>query len=450
MTPLAKLLLWTWIPVILVLFWWIGPRRAVIASVLVGTLFLPFGGFNIPSFIIYDKFSATGLGILLGILVFDPEGLKTFRPSWLDVPMLVWCVVPFFSMLANDFGVRDAVYPALTHVATWGFPYLGARLYLRGPRAMRELAIGIVLAGLAYVPLCLWEVRMSPQLHRTFYGFHQRTFFMLFRYEGYRPLVFLQSPLMVGLWMSMATVVAFWLWRSGDLRRIRNVPLIWLPPLMALTTILGKTAGAITLMFIGVALFYVTRITKARYAIIGLLLISGTFPLLRSSSLLERDNVIPLLESIYHEERIRSLSYRMYNEDLLAAHALDRPLLGWGGWGRDRIPDPRTGRTAAQDSLWIIAFGKFGFVGLISLIALHLLAPLTFLLRAPPSAWTRSPAVAPAALATVLVLVWIDKLANAMHNPIYLLMIGGLTATVAARAPAWRRRRASARVSVPA
>ena len=38
---------------------------------------------------------------------------------------------------------------------------------------LRDLCLSIIIGGVIYLPLCLYEIRMSPQLHSIFYGFLQ-------------------------------------------------------------------------------------------------------------------------------------------------------------------------------------------------------------------------------------------------------------------------------------
>ena len=61
----------------------------------------------------------------------------------------------------------------------------------------------IVLAGLLYSALIVFEIRMSPQLHKWVYGFFPHTWGQQVRYGGFRPVVFLGH----GLWVSMFTVI---------------------------------------------------------------------------------------------------------------------------------------------------------------------------------------------------------------------------------------------------
>ena len=53
----------------------------------------------------------------------------------------------------------------------WGLPYLFGRMYFGTPEDLRYFAIGMAVGGLAYVPPCIWESRMSPQLLQQVYGY---------------------------------------------------------------------------------------------------------------------------------------------------------------------------------------------------------------------------------------------------------------------------------------
>ena len=76
----------------------------------------------------------------------------------------------------NGIGVYDGASMVLTQMFTWGLPYLIGRIYFNDLESLRELAIGMFLGGLIYVPLCIIDMRMSPQLHVWVYGFRQHAF----------------------------------------------------------------------------------------------------------------------------------------------------------------------------------------------------------------------------------------------------------------------------------
>ena len=74
----------------------------------------------------------------------------------------------------------------------------------------------------------------------------------------------------------------------------------------------------------------------------------------------------------------RAFAFRLAAEEQLRVKAAERPILGWGGWGRSfvrRFEDWRRADTVVTDSLWILVFGKYGAVGLASLL-LTLLVPI--------------------------------------------------------------------------
>ena len=115
----------------------------------------------------------------------------------------------------------------------------------------------------------------------------------------------------------------------------------------------------------------------------------------------------------------------MRNENILAKRALERPVFGWGGWGRNRVLDEAGHDISITDGLWVIVLGINGVVGLASMTALFLLPVALLLVRYPPRTW-RSPGCAAAGLGVLLELYLIDNLSNAMINPIYIMAAGGL------------------------
>ena len=114
-------------------------------------------------------------------------------------------------------------------------------------------------------------------------------------------------------------------------------------------------------------------------------------------------------------------------ERLLADHALKRPVFGWGGFGRGRVTFTEENKNEAPtDGLWIITLGAKGFVGLVLNYLILGLPIALFLRRFPAKSWT-NPRVGMAALAAVLLGVYIiDCLLNAFVNIIYITLAGGL------------------------
>src|SRR5438552_2681123 len=104
----VSIVLFGWIPVVLILFCLLPARRAVIVAFLLAWLFLPMASIKIAAGIpLYSKMSATCTGILLAALIFDTRRLFSFRPAWIDVPMVIWCTCPMASSLSNELGYYD-------------------------------------------------------------------------------------------------------------------------------------------------------------------------------------------------------------------------------------------------------------------------------------------------------------------------------------------------------
>ena len=202
-------------------------------------LFLPVYEYEIRFFPEYNKMTATCLGVFCATLLFDSDRILRFRPKLMDFPMVVLCVSPLISSLTNGLGAYNGGSDVFKEGVKWMLPYFLGRIYFNDMRGMRELAIGIFLGGLVYVPLCLFEIRFSPQLHRLFYGFHPSGFTQVVRMGGYRPTVFLIHGLMVGMWMTAASLCGFWLWQTRSIQRLFGLPM-WL-----LVLVLTRYGGAV-------------------------------------------------------------------------------------------------------------------------------------------------------------------------------------------------------------
>jgi hypothetical protein len=79
--------------------------------------------------------------------------------------------------------------------------------------------------------------------------------------------------------------------------------------------------------------------------------------------------------------------------------------------------------------LWIIAFGTYGIVGLISVTAVLLLPAVAFCLSRYGAAdyWSYAKIAPVAVLAVVLTLYMLDCTLNGLVNPVYTLASGGLS-----------------------
>jgi hypothetical protein len=236
---------------------------------------------------------------------------------------------------------------------------------------------------------------------------------------------------MVAMWMASATVVCAWLAASKSVSVIAGLRTsTWFWPL-AITTVLCKAFGAITLMSAGLIVLYAARSLRLALPLIVLLATFGSYPALRALDILDDQRLMSAASLLYDDLRLQSLGVRTRSEDMYLDHATERPLLGWGGWGRgDVVVD---GIRSVPDGLWVIALSRAGWVALASLFWIYLLPPLLLTMRYPARRWS-TPELAPsAAVAVVLALYWVDCLSNAMINLVLVLALGAAAGRFARR-----------------
>jgi hypothetical protein len=457
-TAVVHLVLGVWVVLAIGLFSRRPTASTVVLLGVLGVLILPEvhllprvadapAALSLPGFKL-TKPNAISYGLLFGSLLADFRRWQAFRPRWFDLPVVAWCLAPLAASLANDLGAYDGVSQSLSQIATWGIPYLIGRLYLSSAAGLRLLLTGMALGGLFYVPLCLFEMRMSPQLHRIVYGFHQHEFLQALRLGGYRPMVFMQHGLALGMWMVTATLALAWLYWSKSLTRLTllpgSAPVGAALPLAALgvTTVLCRSTGAMVLGAVGAAVLWLTPLLRTRLLVVALLLAPTVYVTARTVPLWTGEDLVAWVRDNLDEARAESLEFRLKNETVLVDKALERPVFGWGGWGRMRVYDDSGKDITVADGLWVIALGERGFFGVAALILTVLLPAGLFLWRVPPRQWAE-PVWAPGAASAVLLgLYMTDGLLNAMLNPVFMLLAGGLAGLAGgvAQPPAAERR----------
>jgi hypothetical protein len=380
-----------------------------------------------------DKITAASFAVALGVMLFDSARVFSFRFRWFDVPMAAWCFTPFLSAITNGLGPWEGMSAVMEQFALFGIPYYLGRVYFNDWEGFRELAVSIFIGGVIYVPLCLFEIRFSPQLHHMVYGYHQHSFAQTIRFGGFRPMVFMQHGLAVGFWMTAASLIGVWLLVTGAMRSLWGIPMIVIVPVLLVTTILCKSTAGVGFLFAGLAVLFAVKWTKTALPVYCLLAVAPIYMFARASQIVDGTKFIEWSEQVFGEERAASMATRMHSENLLTAHALENK---WFGYGRfepgSRLPawmvtDPDTGRRAAiPDGMWVITLGINGLSGLITLTTTILMPALLLRKRVPPRWWAHPMAAPAAACAVLLILHMIDNLLNAMVNPIFICAIGGL------------------------
>ncbi|WP_039689706.1 O-antigen ligase family protein [Tateyamaria sp. ANG-S1] len=440
--PLLAILSW---PLIALFFFaQMSFARALVISTLVGYLFLPEKfEVDLPGLPPVDKTLILMAGMLLGTLFFRRKVQQSKEPKLrnqdrrvgqiLNLAIIALLLAPAFTMLSNRTAVvvGPVVLPAIRPwdflgmtVETLSFliPFLLARRHLATVEQHRKVLVSLVLAGLLYSLLVVFEVRFSPQLHNWVYGYHQHSFLQHIRGDGYRPKVFLSHGLSVGFWLFTVTLAAFALLRSHPQhnRGLYFLSAVWLFGVLFISKNLAATVIALLLIIVIMA----PRSWQLRFVwviVIPFLL----YPAIRQSGFAPTDQITQLTERI-SPERAQSFQFRLDNEDQLLARALEKPVFGWGTWGRSLIYNDRGERTSTSDGTWIIVLGESGWIGYLAFFTL-LTVPLLALMRVRRR---KDIPIATMALALIMTGNLIYLIPNSALSPIGWLMAGALAGFV--------------------
>ena len=431
------LLLW---PVVMIgLFRKMPAKRALIWSLLGAYLFLPPApaAFDFPLLPPFNKTSIPSLMAFLICLTMYGTRMLTLPKSMVGrVLIMMFVLGPIVTALTNSepivfrgaeglpgLRITDAIALAINQTLLL-VPFLLARQLLASPEAHKELLMALLIGGLIYSIPMLIEVRLSPQVNVWVYGYFQHLFSQTIRFGGYRPVVFLNHGLWVAFFGMTTVIAALALWRmeKSDNRRMSY---LLSACYLAVVLVLCKSMGAI-IFFVLLAplVIFTTRRIQINIAFL-LVILALAYPTLKGMSLIPADALVAQAEKI-DKERAGSLAFRFYNEDLLLERAYEKPLFGWGSWGRNHLHDPVSGTIqTVTDGRWIIVFGIFGWVGFIAefgLLGLPLILLWWTMRTAPPG--SLSPAIG--SLALILVINIVDLLPNATLTPITWLISGAL------------------------
>lgn len=436
MRALADIALIGWLPLALVLFATVRSRTAILCVLLGGTMFLPIYEIKLPGIPDYDKSTAIGVALILGIALFH---LKTFLDNFkiraYDIPIIVWCTGAFFTSISNGIGVYDGVSVTFGLTMTWAVPYFVGRTFFNDHQGIKTLATGIVVAGLVYLPFCLWEIKMSPRLHNIVYGFRQHSFAQTRRGEGWRPMVFMQHGLAVAMFMSCAATIAVWVWLKRTVKQIYGITMPYVAIPLVVVTVGCRSLGAIGLMVMGLTSLALASKTRSSLWVVAFICLPLLYMGVRATGQFGGDVLVDMAGTI-SDRAAQSLGTRIFSENVLIDHAFERPVFGWGGYGRSGIKDEKGKRIVRteegekvkviQDGMWIIALGQRGLVGLTAITFVFILPSWLLIRKYKRELWT-SPYLAPASVLMVMLAMYMfDNLLNAMMNPMFTLAAGAL------------------------
>jgi hypothetical protein len=444
---LPTLAIFSWPIVTLILFASLGPARGLIWSVVLGYMFLPENfGYDIPGLPPYDKLTAIPFSLLLASVIHwkKVERLPAQDP-WFRVFIIICFVVLIFGsfgtlmqnketlfngpVLRQALSLRDVVSMVSDSILIM-LPFILAWHFLRKPEDHRHLLVAVVIMGLFYTLLVLFELRMSPQLNKWIYGYFPHNWRQHLRGGGYRPLVFLRHGLWLGFLLFMIIIAAMALYRDkskGEDASQKASPVlfllggIWCFLVLSISRNLGATMLAV--MLVPFVLFFGFR-TQTRVASVMAVIIL-TYPFLSMASLTPATKLLEIIAPIA-PERAQSFQFRLDNEHLLTERAMEKPSFGWGGYSRQRVFDERGRDLTVTDGLWIITLGQGGWVKYLAFFG-FLTAPLLFLRRAARRKEISAPI---AGMAVIMGGNFVYMIPNSTLSPLGLIMLGAMAAFV--------------------
>lgn len=419
----------------------------VLVGLIGGYLLLPTrGGWDFPLLPPFNKSSIPSLFLLFLAFVMcqasarsgpsraDPDGLN--RPGWLPRSAIMW--VPFALLMLGAFvtavtnrdplvygvawlpGMRlyDALSIVMLTLVTL-VPLLLGRKFFAHPARQRLVLLALVVAAFGYSFLALYEIRMSPQLNNIVYGFFPHQWNQHIRNGGWRPIVFLQHGLTLAIFLAMASLAAFGLFRlaRSSHRKLYLAAGTWLFGTLVLANSLGALIVAVVLLPVVLLLGFRMQLMVA--AVLAAITLS--YPMLRSADLVPTDRLVQISTKINYG-RSFSLAFRFQQEDELLAHARQRPLAGWGTFGRNRVFNEHGRDTSTTDGLWIGVFGTSGWLGYLGLFGLLTLPLIILPFRIPKGAVEPETAV----LALVLAAQLVYLIPNGQMSPVSWLIAGAL------------------------
>jgi hypothetical protein len=423
----AVIFMAAYVPAVLMFDAVLSRHRAILASVLLAVMFMPWATVDLGQYLLWDRRTSVTMAIFLGILFRDPERLIQLRLSRWDLPIIAFCLVPLVSSVINGYGLYDGASGVVKQTLGFGGPYLLGRMFFTDAGHRRDIARAMVIGAVIYVPFCVWEIRMSPHLHKNLYGFHQHEFQQTVRGNYYRPMVFMQHGLMVAMWIACGALVAICLRLSRDTMRIIAFGTGMVCVGLTLVLLAMQSYGAAILLLGFFVVIAFCRSTNQRWPLLLLLMIPLGWVFGRVSGVIDSRSVVSVM-SFANERRVASFASRLRTEDLLIENTWQQPLVGLGSWGSDRTVELDYVQTyVVVDGFWVLAFSQNGFMGLLAFLMIFFIPAYAVLRRTNPREWATQPDHGiSAALALVLTIVAIDNLMNAMFNPLWILIAGAL------------------------
>lgn len=445
------------VPASIAAFALLKPQRAVLAILFGSLMFLPeVVNFDAPGIPPLGKESIPAFCCVAGAFIVARRRILAARPGrGIDLFMIVGLIAVIPTTYTNPDPVHygPTVLPGLTSsdvitafVSAALGPYsrffLGRALF-RTSEDAKDLLRAYVIAAAIYWPFMLFEIRMSPQLHMWIYGFFPGEFGQSLRFGGYRPQVFMAHGLLLAIFV-WGSVIAAWTLRNSK-AKVFGLGTGAIAIIYTLMFPLIKSVAAMiyTLIIVPVQWLLKPKAQIRLAAFLGCIVLA--YPLIRASGTFPREAIIDFATSMTDADRATSLDFRFHHEEQLLDRAMEKPLFGWGYWGRNRIFDEEGEDQSVTDGEWIIVMGMQGIVGFIVHFGL-LIVPIFMALRSVDRvAPADRPVLAGVALITAVSVL--DLVPNSSFGAHLGMLLSGATAGLAQGLPTEVRSRLDPRLA---
>lgn len=424
------------------------PATAVMLCILGGWAVLPVGvyptatpdrpadavfpywiiGIGLPSEMLLTKAWVSPVVAFVGVLVFDRRSLLALRPRWVDVPIVLWCLSPLAAFLVGKPTSPAAWVSVIYLTGSWGLTWILGRAHFDGSEGLRQLAGGVVWAGLAYVPVAVLEGVWGPRVYGWVYALHPYRLDGAERYVGYRPVGFLEHGNQYGMWMAGAALIAVVLAVSRGRRRWDWVS----AGVLVLAAVASQSVGAILLLGVGLVCLGAMRVVSARVLVLG---IAGAVMLglaVYATSLTPLRTVAmshPVGQRVVQVLRNagrHSLAWRLSLDERHLRHASQDWMTGSGRWD---WWDRRDGPSGRPWGLWQLILGQYGAVAVLAAAGVWSVGALRRFWHRPRDVTGAYGATgAHEALAALLLITMADAVLNSFVLLPMLLAAGGLAA----------------------
>jgi hypothetical protein len=420
------------------LFVWLPVEKAAIWSLVGGWLLLPSAtAVSVPLLPPLDKLTIPTITTLLLCWMKGAQSQPPPRSTLIYLIAFALFLSPLLSSINNSYELQignrslPGFYPLDGlklgfHNAIMVAPFFIGMRFFCSDDARAELLKSLPLAALFYSIPMLFEIRMSPQLHRWVYGFFPHSFAQQYRDGGFRPVVFLSHGLEVAIFTAMAVMGALIIMRGKW--KIFRAPASLVAAYLGGVLVLCKTLGATIYAIAATPLILFTSPRTWVRAAIVISMVVCAYPLLRSFDIIPVHHITQLADSI-SAERGSSFQMRVSNEDILLAKANQKPFFGWGPWGRNRVYEEGTGEDISiTDGLWTIQYGTYGWLGYLSFFGLF--AAAIFRARGAVGGSATRNSIAVAGLSLLIAINLLDLVPNSWVLPFTYLAAGSVAAAV--------------------